>query len=74
VKARGAAVAGLWLTFYAVAGSGVGVLGFGLLWSGLAGLAWARAAFGLALVLLGLDRAGAALNASVLARRARRGA
>ncbi len=64
------AVAGVWLTVYALGGSLVGVIGFGLLWNGVSHLAWGQALFGLALAVLGLDRAANALAASLLARRA----
>ena len=65
---RGAARAGLWLSACAWGGSLAGILGFGVLWRGLAGREWAGAALGLALVVLGVDRAGAALAASMRAR------
>lgn len=68
---RPAAVrAGVWLTIYALGGSIVGVLGFGLLWRGAASLTWGRALLGLALLVLGLDRAGTALHLSFRSRHA----
>jgi sulfite exporter TauE/SafE len=67
---RRAALAGGWLAFYAAGGTLVGVLGFGLLWRGLAAWNWAAALLGAAMLLLGLDRASQALQASVLARHA----
>ena len=70
MKHPGARRAGVWLTIYAAGGSLVGVVGFGTLWSGLARTEWARAVLGLALLLLGLDRAGTALHLSLRPRRA----
>jgi len=67
---RGAA-AGRRLALYAIGGTLAGVVGFGVFWRGMAGAHWATAAFGLALLLFGLDRAAVAMNASVLARRVR---
>jgi len=66
----GAARAGVWLTIYAAGGSLVGIVGFGMLWNGLTHSEWARAVLGLALLLLGLDRAGTALHLSLRSRMA----
>lgn len=63
---------GLRLTLYALGGSVAGILGFGLIWAGFAGRQWVAVPFGLVLLLAGLDRAGTALAASMLARRAGR--
>jgi hypothetical protein len=70
MKAPAARRAGVWLTIYAAGGSLVGVAGFGMLWSGLTAADWARAVVGLALLLLGLDRAGTALHLSLRSVRA----
>jgi hypothetical protein len=66
----GAARAGLWLSVFAWGGSLVGTLGFGLLWRALAARQWAGAALGLALCVLGVDRAATAWAISVRARHA----
>ena len=70
MKRRRAVRAGVWLTIYAAGGSLVGVVGFGTLWQGIAHMQWARAIMGLGLLLLGLDRAAAAMQASTQSRRA----
>lgn|GEM_PF-3726509 len=70
MRRNAAARAGVWLTIYAVGGSLVGVVGFGLLWSGVTDLEWGRAFLGLALLVLGLDRAGTAMHISLRSRRA----
>jgi len=70
VRRHAATRAGIWLTLYAAGGSIVGVVGFGLLWSGAEHEQWARAILGLALLALGLDRAGTALNISLRSRHA----
>lgn len=70
MRRRTAARAGLWLTVFAAGGSLVGVVGFGLLWRGASQLHGAQAVLGLALLLLGLDRASTALRISLRSRRA----
>lgn len=65
-----AARAGIWLSIYAVGGSLVGILGFGMLWSGLSGRRWSEALLGLGFLVLGLDRAGTAFAISLRSRRA----
>ena len=62
--------AGVWLSIYAVGGSLVGILGFGMLWRGLSGRVWPEALLGLGLLVLGLDRAGTAFAISMRSRRA----
>ncbi len=66
----GAAWAGAWLSIYAIGGSLVGILGFGMLWRGLSGRAWSEALLGLGLLGLGLDRAATAFAISMRSRRA----
>ena len=66
----GAARAGIWLSIYAWGGSLVGILGFGMLWRGFSSLKWPEALLGLALLVLGLDRAGTAFAMSMRSRRA----
>ena len=66
----GATRAGIWLSIYAWGGSLVGILGFGMLWRGFSSMEWPEALLGLALLVLGLDRAGTAFAMSMRSRRA----